>query len=288
MGIKVALLSPPMTREEGSSDRNENLAALKAGVHIAVATPGRLWDLTSDSKGSPTWHKSVKTLVMDEVDMLLSGDSRAQMGEVWLNLPQKFQLGLFSATMPQDVQERAESLLGADCFSSVGAVTDLPSSIKHYAMNAADTDSKVTATLNLLAKTRVPAIVFCSSMENVKGLTCALQENLPADIRVAAVSDKAIADFTSGKIQCLVTTSVLARGFDTAHLQLVINFDLPKGPGWYETYVHQSGRCGRGGCVGVCVTLLDRMEAEKVGKMAARLGIHLMPLEESGIAGLLK
>ena len=288
MGITAALLTT-------SFKPYENVAALAKGVHIVVATSGRLWDMTAKKEGrpAPTWHHSVRVMIMDEVDALLSGNSLEQVGTIWQQFPQKLQLGLFSATLPHDVIERAESLLGPGHFSSVGKSSDLPASIKHYAMDKPDFQSKAATTMSIVKENNVPVIIFCNSKDTVLQLTTEMQEE---GFKVASVHkelqgedrDKTISDFRTGKLQVIVTTNVLARGFDVKHLQLVINFDLPHGPGWWETYVHQSGRCGRGGCVGVCVNLMTAEEGNKAIKMVEGLKINLLALEDKDIGSILK
>jgi superfamily II DNA/RNA helicase len=290
MGITAALLTT-------SFKPYENAAALAKGVHIVVATSGRLWDMTAKKEGrpAPTWHNSVRVMIIDEVDALLSGNSLEQVKSIWQQFPQRLQLqlGLFSATLPHEVIEQAESLLGPDHVSYVGKSSDLPASIKHYAMDKPDFQSKAATTMSIVKENSVPVIIFCNSKETVLQLTKEMQEE---GFMVASVHkelqgedrDKTISDFKTGKLQVIVTTNVLARGFDCKHLQLVINFDLPQGPGWWETYVHQSGRCGRGGCVGVCVNLLTAEEGNRAIKMVEGLKINLMVLEDKNIGRILK
>ncbi|MBN1310628.1 MAG: DEAD/DEAH box helicase [Anaerolineae bacterium] len=245
-GLKVAVIY-------GGVGQNPQVQALKRGVDILVATPGRLLDLI----GQGHVHlEHAEALVLDEADRMLDMGFIHDVRRVVKVLPKQRQTLLFSATMPRDIQELADAILVDPVQVSVAPPTMTVEETKQ-AVYFVEKSSKIELLQHLLddpAVTRV--LVFTRTKHGANRVVKQLSR-----ARVAAepihgnksqtARERALANFKSGRTRVLVATDIAARGIDVEDITHVINYDLPNEP---ETYVHRIGRTGRAGASGIALS----------------------------------
>jgi ATP-dependent RNA helicase RhlE len=240
----------------GGAPIDPQLAALRGGVDLVVATPGRLLDLVEQGALRLS---SVETLVLDEADRMLSLGFADELARVLALLPARRQNVLLSATFPPAVRALA------------GALSRDPTRIDvdHGAMPGAevlaqraievDPDKRTLLLRHLLGTLGWSrALVFVASrhaadhvaekLRRAGFVASALHGALPQEARTRALDD-----FKARRVRVLVATDVAARGLDIAELPAVVNYDLPRSPG---DYVHRVGRTGRAGEPGVAVSFV--------------------------------
>jgi translation initiation factor 4A len=246
---------------------------LKRGVQVIVATPGRLYKMMSDPRNGG-WHKSLRTVVMDEADQLLTSPFVEQIQCIGELLPEAAQLCLFSATMPPEVLVTANKLLRPSAVRILVQPTELAlAGIKQFSVDVPDRDwdTKASTAMDLVKQLNPPSVlIFCKKQDSVTKLTdimqsegfkvAAMHGDLKGEVR-SAVMDA----FRMGKVSVLITTGVLSRGIHFQGLQLVINFDLPTD---VSTYLHQTGRVGRFGRKGTAINLVTPWEKAKMEEIA--------------------
>jgi ATP-dependent RNA helicase RhlE len=245
----------------GGVSQGSQTAALRSGVDILVATPGRLLDLIGQ-RFVNIHH--VEMFVLDEADRMLDMGMVHDVKRIIAQLPTKKQSLLFSATMPQGVSELINSILTNPVKIEVEATSSTVESIKQevYYVDGVD---KVDLLIHLLKnKDIVSALVFTRTKRRADKVAKALEKE---GIKSKAIhGDKsqnsrqaALTSFKNREIRVLVATDVAARGIDVDELSHVINFDLPN---ISETYVHRIGRTGRAGLGGVAISFCDNEERE--------------------------
>jgi ATP-dependent RNA helicase RhlE len=256
-------------------------AALRRGVTVVVATPGRLLDHarqgTIDLRG-------VEFLVLDEADRMLDMGFIRDIRQVLALLPDRRQNLLFSATFSREIRSLAEGLLDRPASVQVtpeNTAVELVEQVVH----PVDRERK-RELLTHLVRTRVidQALVFTRTKHGANKLA----EQLNRDgIAASAIHGnksqpqrvRALADFKAGRILCLVATEVAARGLDIEALPHVVNFELPMVP---ADYVHRIGRTGRAGVTGTAVSLVCIDEAPLLREIERLLKA---PIPSEPIAG---
>jgi ATP-dependent RNA helicase RhlE len=253
------------------------LGALRRGVEIVVATPGRLLDHarqgTIDLRG-------IEILVLDEADRMLDMGFIRDIRQVLALLPDRRQNLLFSATFSRQIRELANGLL--DRPASVQATPENTAvELVEQVIHPVDRERK-RELLTHLVRTRVidQALVFTRTKHGANKLaeqlnrdgiaTAAIHGNKSQPQRV-----RALADFKAGRVLLLVATEVAARGLDIEKLPHVVNFELPMVP---SDYVHRIGRTGRAGITGTAVSLVCVDEAPLLREIQRLLG-GLIPSE---------
>ena len=235
--------------------------ALRRGVDILVATPGRLLDhaqqKTVDLSG-------VEILVLDEADRMLDMGFIRDIRRVLALLPRKRQNLLFSATFSDEVRELAGGFMNDPQRVEVArrnAPADLVEQVVHLVERAKKRD--VLAHL-IRQGSWTQVLVFMRTKHGANRLAEQLNRDGIASAAIhgnksQGARTRALAEFKSGKVPVLVATDIAARGLDIEELPHVVNFELPNVP---EDYVHRIGRTGRAGCTGVAVSLVDAEEAD--------------------------
>lgn len=231
----------------GGKNINVQKLAVAEGTDILVATPGRLYDiaLTGFLK-----LKSVKKLVIDEVDVMLDAGFRPQLKNIFELLPRKRQNIMFSATMSEEVDVLIDDYFNAPMRISIGIMGTPLASIAQQCYEAPNFNTKVNL-LEFLISDRDEfgkVLVFVSGKKIANRLFEALQENFASEVSVIH-GDKSqnyrirsIQEFDEGKHRILVATDVMARGLNFTQITHVVNFDTPEYP---ENYIHRIGRTGR-------------------------------------------
>ncbi len=248
----------------GGEDMDLQLAKLKSGVHILVATPGRLIDLIYSRHIDLT---KVSMLVLDEADQMLSMGFIEDLEFIMDCLVQTHQTLLFSATMPKEIQNIAVTRMKNPREVRLISKNPTPDQLEHkfsFCRNPAKKQeelAKLLPTLDMkqciiFGNSRREVEKLCSQLKRKYGPMEYLHGGLDQRVR-RSITDK----FARGKIKFLVASDVAARGLDFSQVTHVINLHFPHDQ---ESYLHRSGRTGRSGAKGTCITFVSQRELPKV------------------------
>lgn len=235
--------------------------ALRRGVEIVVATPGRLLDHMGQGNVSLA---KVEILVLDEADRMLDMGFLPDLERILATLPEQRQSLLFSATFPEEIRDLAARLLRNPVEVQVARPNSAAPQVSH-SLHLVEREEKKDLLVDMLSTgTDRQALVFCRTRHGSDRLC---RQLLQAGFAAAAIhGDKsqtartrALGEFKSGRTSVLVATDVAARGLDIRQLPLVVNYDLPQVP---EDYIHRIGRTGRAGDDGRAVSLVSRSERD--------------------------
>jgi ATP-dependent RNA helicase RhlE len=234
--------------------------ALKAGVDIVVATPGRLLDHQRSKVGD---YSKLEVFVLDEADRMMDMGFWPDVQRIAALLPPSTlrQTMLFSATMPEEVMKFADSLAPGATFLLVGSRRGPAQTITHEA-RVMQLRDKIPVLAKVLRRGRTTAIVFVNTKIGCDRLATQLRkfglhaEAIHAD-RTQDARTRALEAFRAGHIRVLVATDVAARGLDIESVGIVVNYEVPRS---LETYVHRVGRTGRKEELGHALTLAEPSE----------------------------
>jgi ATP-dependent RNA helicase RhlE len=238
----------------GGVGKRPQVSALRRGVDVLVATPGRLLDLMGDGEVDLG---RVETYVLDEADRMLDMGFIPDVRRITQALPRERQTLLFSATQPRQIRELASRLLHEPVEVAVDPVSSTREPISQ-AVYFVEGPRKLELLLTLLADGKiVRALVFTRTKRRADRLAQSLSRE---GVETAAIhGDKSqgqrvrtLESFKRGRTRVLVATDVAARGIHVEDIDTVVNFDLPDEP---ETYVHRVGRTGRAGASGTALSL---------------------------------
>ena len=250
---------------------------LKMGADVVIATPGRLLDHIQMGYVDLS---RVTYFILDEADRMLDMGFYDDIMQIVKRLPADRQTLLFSATMPVKTRRLAEEILTDPVEVSI-AISRPTEKIDQSAYVCHD--SQKTGILKHIFKTRSSkrVIIFASSKLAVKELTRELRSRrykaaeMHSDLEQQQ-RNEVIHDFTSGKIDILVATDILARGIDIDEISMVINYNVPREA---EDYIHRIGRTARANADGTAITLVNRQEQEKFGRIEKSLGCETKKTE---------
>ena len=247
--------------------------ALKAGVDIIVATPGRLMDHMRQQNADLT---GIELLVLDEADRMMDMGFWPDVRRIIAALPTERQTLLFSATMPEEIVKQALEIAREPKYVQVGQRSRAAKSITHRA-EIVEESAKLTWLIEHLRRPEGPVLVFSRTKIGADrlaqrlaaaGIKCtALHADRTQDQRRVAVEG-----FRGGRYKVLVATDIAARGLDIDGIHTVINYELPDSP---ETYVHRVGRTGRADEVGHAITLVAPDERHVWANMEKSVGVRL-------------
>jgi ATP-dependent RNA helicase RhlE len=243
----------------GGVGQGAQVAALRDGVDVLVATPGRLLDLHDQRHVALG---SIEVLVLDEADRMLDMGFIRPIRQVLGLLPKRRQNLLFSATMPPEIRSLAASLLHEPAQVSVTPVASTAPLIEQQVCFVPQGD-KPDALARVLSQPDIErAIVFTRTKHGADKLAKKLSRvQIAAEVIHGNKSQnarlRALANFKSGAVRVLVATDVVARGIDVEGISHVVNYDIPNEP---ESYVHRIGRTGRAGATGRAVSFCDETE----------------------------
>ena len=240
----------------GGVGQNPQVAALRRGVDVLVATPGRLLDLIQ--QGHVALGR-VEVLVLDEADRMLDMGFIRDIRRILSHLPDRRQNLLFSATIPREIAELSRSMLRDPVRVEVTPQTMAVELIEQQLMMVHSADKRQLLADVLNDPEVRSAIVFTRTKHGANRVVTALDR---AGISSAAIHGnksqgarrRALDAFADGQIPVLVATDIASRGLDLEHVTHVINFDLPHEP---ESYVHRIGRTGRAGRSGVAISFCE-------------------------------
>jgi ATP-dependent RNA helicase RhlE len=263
----------------GGVGQQPQVDAIRKGLDILVATPGRLLDLHGQGLLDLS---HIEIFVLDEADRMLDMGFIHDVRRVLKLLPEKKQTLFFSATMPPEVMGLVNDLLHDYARVEVDPVSS-PVEVIQQSLYYVDKNNKTKLLAHLVEKLDIPsALVFSRTKHganriaqdlNKAGITAAaIHGNKSQTARVQALND-----FKSGKVRVLVATDIAARGIDIEELAYVFNYNLPDVP---ETYVHRIGRTGRAGHDGVAISFCQFDEKDELKAIQKLLGKPIPVVED--------
>jgi len=257
----------------GGDNIDRQVAALQRPTHIVVATPGRLLDLI---KRKALTVATVRHLVLDEADEMLSMGFKKELGSVFQLTRQRKSTWLFSATFPDAIQALVKDCMtGRPHMVKIDKAHVVNRDIDHrYTICPRDEKTECIAGF-LERRASERGLIFCRTKEGAITLARQLaKRGLPVDViqgdLTQAERDKVMRSFKKGRFRILIATDVAARGIDVEGLSFVIQHQLPE---QVEYYTHRSGRTARAGKKGLSLTLVDSRELPKIRRLEEELGI---------------
>ena len=243
----------------GGSSIDNQIRGLRRGVHIIIATPGRLIDLINRGAADLS---TVTTLVLDEADEMLNMGFLDSIKEIMEELPEKRRTLLFSATMPPEIEAIARKYMDQPAEVTIGTRNSSAENVSHayYLVHAKDKYKVLKRIADF--EPDIYGIIFCRTRKDTQEIaTKLMNDGYNADALHGDLSqpqrDAVMNKFRSKNLQLLVATDVAARGLDVDDLTHIINFTLPEDP---EVYTHRSGRTGRAGKTGISISLVHLKE----------------------------
>ncbi len=251
--------------------------ALKKGVDILVATPGRLIDLTR--QGHIKLDR-VEILVLDEADRMLDMGFIDDIRWIVDRVPKKRQTLLFSATMPSRIQHLANSILTDPVDVRLPAESPAADTVGQSVYFVERSDKQALLQHILEDDDISRALIFTRTKRNADRVTDDLKRiNIKVDVihadKPQSIRQRALERFKEGKIRVLVASDIAARGIDVDNITHVINFDVPQEA---EVYVHRIGRTGRAGATGRAVSFCDIEERTYLDEIERLLRRPIEPI----------
>ncbi len=267
----------------GGSSIDNQIRALRKGVHIIVATPGRLIDLINRGAADLS---SVETLVLDEADEMLNMGFLDSIKEIMEEIPEKRRTLLFSATMPSEIEAIARKYMNQPVEVTIGTRNSSAENVSHayYLVHAKDKYKVLKRIADF--EPDIYGIVFCRTRKDTQEIATKLMNDgynadaLHGDLSQAQ-RDAVMNKFRLRNLQLLVATDVAARGLDVDDLTHIINFSLPDDP---EVYTHRSGRTGRAGKTGISISLVHLKEKYLLQQIERKIKKHfkVIPVPTGG------
>ncbi len=239
----------------GGVDMAPQTKALREGVDILVATPGRLLDHVQQKVVALG---QVEILVLDEADRMLDMGFLPDIRRILALIPEQRQNLLFSATFSDDIKKLANQLLRNPLLIEVARRNAPPDLVEHLVYETAATSKRALLAHLIRSRDMKQVLVFLRMKRDCNKLARELiRDGINATAihsdRTQAEREQALSDFKEGRCTVLVATDIAARGIDIAELPFVINYELPYTP---EDYVHRIGRTGRAGTPGEAISLV--------------------------------
>ena len=247
----------------GGVNMHRQIKALKQGVDILVATPGRLLDLY---RQKAIYFSGVEILVLDEADRMLDMGFLPDIKTILSEIPQDHQTLMFSATFSKNIRQLAKNIMQNPVEINTSPRNSTVKTIKQV-VHPVDKARKPELLKHLLKENDwYQVLVFSRTKHGADKLVKKLSKDKIASAAIhgnksQAQRTRALKDFKSQKTRVLVATDIAARGIDINQLSHVINFDLPQVP---EDYIHRIGRTGRAGADGKAISLVSADEANNL------------------------
>ncbi len=239
----------------GGVAETPQIKAVRNGVDILVATPGRLLDLMGSGHVSL---RSIQVAVLDEADRMLDMGFLPQIRKVIAGLPRERQTLLFSATLSRDIEKIASEMLRDAAVVEIGRRANPVQSVAQV-LHPVDKARKIDLLLEILRKPELDSVLVFSRTKH--GADKIARKLASAGIATATIHSnrsqsqrvKALTQFKEGRVRVLVATDIAARGIDVEEISHVVNFDFPAAP---EDYVHRIGRTGRAAATGDAISFI--------------------------------
>ncbi|GHB57591.1 hypothetical protein GCM10008107_03120 [Psychrosphaera saromensis] len=262
---------------------NPQLMALRKGVDILVATPGRLIDLFNQNAIK---FNDLEVLILDEADRMLDMGFIHDIKRILKVLPKKRQNLMFSATFSDDIRDLAKGLINDPVEISVTPRNETAKTVEQWIIPV-DQSKKSKLLIKLIKQNDwQQVLVFSRTKHGANRLTKVLESK---NISAAAIHGnksqgartKALAGFKDKSVRVLVATDIAARGIDIDQLPQVVNFDLPQVA---EDYVHRIGRTGRAGANGKAVSLVSLDESKNLNDIEQLIQQHIKRVDDEEFA----
>jgi ATP-dependent RNA helicase DeaD len=254
----------------GGSSIESQIKALRRGVHVIVATPGRLIDLVNRKAADLT---AVRDVVLDEADEMLNMGFSESIDEILAFIPESRNMLLFSATMPDGIARIAKKYMRSPKEITIGRKNEGACNVRHifYMVNARDKYLVLKRIADY--NPNIYGIIFCRTKKETQEIADLLikdgynADSLHGDLSQAQ-RDYVMQKFRLRNIQLLVATDVAARGLDVDDLTHIINYGLPDD---IDSYTHRSGRTGRVGKTGTSIAIIHLKEKHKVKEIEKQI-----------------
>ena len=252
-GLKTKLLI-------GGTPMDKDIIDIEKKPQIIVGTPGRVHDMLRRRKINT---KFIKLLILDEADEMLSAGFKEQIYNIFNFLGNDVQVGLFSATLPVEIQAITEKFMRDPVKILVKTESITLEGIKQYYVALEDDSQKYETIKDIFESISLSqCIIYCNSIKRVNDLNealikdgfpvCCIHSGMEKDERMNAYKE-----FSSGGARVLISSNLTARGIDVQQVSTVINFDVPKD---VHTYIHRIGRSGRWGRKGMGINFITRRD----------------------------
>lgn len=258
----------------GGQDVEQQVRKLKGGIHLIIATPGRLLDHIR--RGNVEIGR-LKFLVLDEADEMLHMGFLEDIESIIIGTPKARQTMLFSATIPNEVRRLGTRFMRDPLHIEIESKSITLEEIKQVIIETTDR-GKLDALCRLIDEFRpYLAIVFCRTKRRVSALNSDLlargynSDELHGDL-TQAKRERVMKAFRSAKLQILIATDIAARGIDVEGVTHVINYDIPDDA---ESYIHRIGRTGRIGNLGMAITLVTPRDTETLALIERKIKANL-------------
>jgi ATP-dependent RNA helicase RhlE len=265
----------------GGVSINHQLASLRRGVDIVIATPGRLMDHME--RGTIDF-SYLEVLVLDEADRMLDMGFIKDVRRIVAALPKRRQTMLFSATLSPEIRAISKGMQKSPEMIQIGAPRNPVETVTQQVYSV-PRQQKLNLLLHLLQRSSMYSVlVFSRTKHGADRIKRRLERAKVPSVsihsgRSQAQRQRALDGFRSGKYQVMVATDIAARGIDVQGISHVVNFDVPA---FAEDYIHRIGRTGRAAATGDAITFVAPEEREYVGKIERFIGRTFNPLECPG------
>ena len=270
----------------GGVRQGPQVKAIKKGVEILTATPGRLLDLMEQGV---VRLKNVETFVLDEVDRMLDMGFIDDIWRIVGQLPKKRQTLFFSATLPPQIKLLSDTLLSKDKLTNIHINPELPAAdTVNQSVYMVEHNDKLKLINHLLTKddaivralvftrTKARANIVHRSLSNAGICVDLIHSDLPQNKRT-----RALENFKKGKTRILIASDIAARGLDIDDVTHVINFEVPQES---EMYIHRIGRTGRAGATGAAISFCDIEERLYLSQIEELMGFEVPIVEDNPFA----
>jgi len=244
----------------GGTARRSDMQALRAGQHVVVGTPGRVYDMIeSGSLGVA----SLRSFILDEADEMLSVGFKEQIYNIFRTLHPEVQVCLFSATMPPEILELTKKFMRDPVRILVKKDELTLEGINQFYVPLERDEWKLEVLIDLYETlTIAQCIIYCNTQRRADQLAVDLRKrDFTVSVMHAGLDQEerqlVMREFRSGSSRVLICTDLLARGIDVQQVSLVINYDIPRS---IESYLHRIGRSGRFGRKGTAINLVTSKE----------------------------
>lgn len=232
--------------------------------HIVVGTPGRVHDMI---RRNYLKTDKMELIVLDEADEMLSQGFKEQIYKIFQYMPSTVQIGLFSATMPPELNDLTSKFMNKPTKILVKAEQLTLRGIAQYFIRLPDDAQKYNVLQDIFSGLTVSqAIIYCNSVSRVDDLHEAMvADEFPVHKIHGKMEEserkKIYKQFQEGNFRVLITSDLFARGIDIQQVEIVINFDIPK---CEHTYLHRIGRSGRWGRKGIAINFITKRESARI------------------------
>ncbi len=278
-GLRIKSVFGGTSMDDVSSFSNKNTP------HIICGCPGRVSDMIRRGRLN---HATIKLIVLDEADEMLSSGFKDQVSQIFLSLSETTQVALFSATLPEATMSIVNKIMPDPVRICMKREQLTLEGIRQYYVAMEDDQQKYETLKDLFSAIAISqCIIYCNSVRRVQDLFEAMRDDgFPVCCIHSGMEkvdrDRSFTDFKQGKSRVLISSNVTARGIDIQQVSIVINFDLPK---CVHTYLHRIGRSGRWGRKGVGINFVTCRDTAQLRRIETHYTTQIseLPADISGL-----